>query len=87
MDKNYYRLNYEISPWLPKGSIWYRDEDGHWEREDGSHSVGGDAGDGKVYWFALLLEQESTRPSGTSFTDRILTKVQRSEAWVEADES
>jgi len=80
----YYRLNYEISDWLPKGSIWYKDEQGVWQRKDENHVVGrANMPVGLGYWFASMLEQESTDPSGTYKGPDILTEVVR--GWQEKD--
>jgi len=70
----YYRLNYQISDWLPKGSIWSRDSEGYWNREDKPHTMG-QASEG--YWFTQLLEQESVDPSAHNSDDDldILTEV------------
>lgn len=57
----YYRLNYEISSWLPKGSIWSRDSSGFWKREDTEHTIG--VATNSSYWFANMLEQEAKDPS------------------------
>lgn len=79
--RKYYRLNYEISPWLPKGSIWYKTDEGDWERHEGSHSVGDD------YWFAQLLEQESEDPSGPREKRYIpiISEVEKKVTWTEVD--
>lgn len=83
MEKTYYQLNYEISSWFPKGSIWYEDDDGCWRREDSSRSVGN--GD---YWFGRMLEQESSNPSTIINNDKpIISRVERRTIWVEVKES
>lgn len=91
-EEKYWRLNYEISSWLPKDSIWHRKSNGKWYRQDGSHEIGaadGTMADGHPYWFALLLEQETTGPSGGKDYQgkRILSEVVQANTWVEVDSS
>jgi len=82
--KRYFRLNYEISPWLPKYSVWYREDNGEWGGQTKLHGLG-NASDDYPYWFTLLLEQEMKNPSGGDHNQPIITEVEEKIAWVEKD--
>lgn len=81
----YYRLNYEISSWLPKGSVWVRDDNGFWSGTSKNHTVG-NAGNNDAYWFAHLLEQESIESSAHNDSGEIdiLTEVEP-RLWIEVE--